>query len=137
MAAALSFADRANLRAALLTRYPWPDATDHGPRSVEAGECDRCGAEARLVLTCGPGAVPSLGRRCATDAGTAAWCAGHVADAEAALSWLHDLPDEADDVARLWWVACGEIDVDPALLARGGRWGLPVGRRRRGPPSTW
>lgn len=103
------------LRAALLERYPWLASTDVGPQAVEAGECDRCGQEARLVLTCGPSATPSLGRRCALERGTAAWCAGHEAKAEESLVWLAALPPEADVVARLWWVATGEVKLEPAL----------------------
>lgn len=105
------------LRAVLLARYRWLDATDVGPRSVEAGECDRCDQEPRLVQTCGPGPV-ALGRRCAAQLGADVWCAGHRDEAEAALAWLACLPDEADRVARLWWVATGELRVDPALLTR-------------------
>ncbi len=108
--------DRPALRAALRARYPWLDEPDVGPRGVEAGECDACGAEARLVTTCGPGPV-ALGRRCAGDAGAGAWCDGHAEEAAAALAWLERLPPEADDVARLWWVATGEVRLDPALTA--------------------
>lgn len=112
---------------ALRNRYPWVDCTDIGPRSVVAGECDRCGAEARLVAPCGPppegvcGAKPdwALGRRCTLECGTDAWCAGHEAEGEHALAWLAALPPEADDVARLWWVATGEVRVDVELLGHG------------------
>ncbi|MBW3661647.1 MAG: hypothetical protein KY469_00985 [Actinobacteria bacterium] len=110
--------DRAALRRALLAAYAWLDATEVGPRSVEAGECDRCGDEARLVATCGPVPWRALGRDCATEIGLSAWCDGHHADGEAALEWLARLPEEADDVARLWWVATGEARLDPALLSR-------------------
>lgn len=119
--------DKQGLRAALRARYAWIDDTEVGPRAVEAGECDRCGAEARLVQPCGPpprdvpGAGPdwALGRRCAAELGVDAWCAGHERDARAALDALAALPAEADDVARLWWVATGEVRIDPRLL--GGR----------------
>lgn len=87
-----------------------------GPGAVEAGECDGCGAEARLVMTCGPGAEVFLGRRCATSAGADAWCAGHSDQAEDALKWLEDLPAEADTVARLYWVATGEVTMAPDLF---------------------
>ena len=110
--------DRAALRGALREAYPWLDATDVGPRSVAAGECDRCGDEARLVATCGPVPWRALGRRCALDLGLDAWCDGHEDDARWALRWLTELPDEADDVARLWWVATGEVRLDAALLER-------------------
>ena len=110
--------DKAALRTALLRRYPWVGDPQWGPRNVEAGECDGCGAEARLVETCGPGADRYLGRSCAAYAGDAAWCDGHADEARQALVWLQQLPVEADDVARLWWVATGEVGLDPALLQR-------------------
>lgn len=125
-----------DLRRALLARYPWLDDADHGPRSVEAGECDRCGAEARLVGPCGPppadavrvGLGPDwgLGRRCAAELGVGGWCDGHEDEALAALRWLAALPPEADDVARLWWVATGEVRVDPAILGIARRLALPA-----------
>jgi hypothetical protein len=117
--------DRAALKAALLDRHPWLASTDYGPQAVEAGECDRCGAEARLVTTCGPGADVALGRRCAAASGVEAWCAGHEAEAEAALAWLAGLPAEADPAARLWWVATGEVRLDPAIIERSVRAVLP------------
>lgn len=110
-------AQRRELRRALVQRYPWVDDTDVGPRAVEAGECDRCGAEARLVTTCGPVAWAGLGRRCATAVGTAAWCDGHEDDAREWLDRLDRLPAEADAVARLWWVATGEVRLDETALA--------------------
>lgn len=110
--------DRTVLREALLTHHPWLGRDDLGPRSVPAGECDRCGHEARLVETCGPGIHRYLGRRCAEIVGADAWCEGHRAEAEDAIGWLRDLPEEADDVARLWWVATGEVALDPSLVAR-------------------
>ena len=106
------------LQRALLSHYPWLEREDVGPRAVEAGECDRCGEEARLVDVCGPGPHVYLGRTCALELGVDAWCEGHVADAKAALAWLAELPDAVDDVARLWWVATGEVRLDPDLLRR-------------------
>ena len=120
-------AARARLRAALLARHPWLGDADVGPRAVEAGECDRCGAEARLVETCGPGVAVALGRRCALRIGVDAWCAGHADDARAALDRLAALPAGADDAARLWWVATGEVRLDPDLPGRLARLGLPAG----------
>lgn len=117
--------ERAALRDALRARHPWLDAEDLGPRSVEAGECDRCGAEARLVSTCGPTPWPALGRRCAAEVGVEAWCDGHQDEAERALRWLETLPDAADQAARLWWVATGEVRLDPALLEGLRRAALP------------
>ncbi|CAN5809756.1 hypothetical protein BH23ACT10_BH23ACT10_07980 [soil metagenome] len=107
---------RRALRAALRARYPWIDHDEVGPRAVEAGECDRCGAEARLVTTCGPSQWSSLGRTCAAAVGPVAWCDGHADDAVAWLVHLGRLPDEADVVARLWWVATGEVRMDASTL---------------------
>lgn len=121
----LSREQRASLRDALRARHPWLDHEDFGPRTVEAGECDRCGAETRLVATCGPTAWPALGRRCAAEVGTDAWCDGHRDDAERALAWLTGLPAVADQVARLWWVSTGEVRLDPALLEQARRAALP------------
>lgn len=108
---------RRQLRAALLARYPWIDHDDVGPRAVEAGECDRCAAEARLVTTCGPTRWASLGRDCANAVGADAWCDGHAGDAASWLAHLARLPAEADAVARLWWVATGEVRMDPSSVA--------------------
>ncbi|WP_370324903.1 hypothetical protein [Euzebya sp.] len=113
--------DRAALREALRARHPWVDHTEWGPRAVTAGECDLCGEEARLVQPCGPppaelrGATPdwALGRRCAAALGVEGWCDGHVDEATAALGWLEGLPADADVLARLWWVATGEVRPDP------------------------
>jgi hypothetical protein len=110
-------ADRLELRRALAARHPWVAHPELGPRAVEAGECDRCGGEARLVTTCGPGAALMLGRRCAAELGEEAWCAGHVDEARQALRWLAGLPPEADAVARLWWVATGEVRLAPGRCA--------------------
>lgn len=101
------------LRARLRAAHPWLDDEANGPRTVDAGECDGCGSEARLVQTCGPGAA-QLGRQCARDRGVEAWCDGHHDDAVAALTWLAELPPDADDVARLWWVATGEVRLSSA-----------------------
>lgn len=125
----LTPAARQALRAALLARHPWVADADVGPQAVEAGECDRCGAEARLVTTCGPGPV-ALGRRCAAELGVAAWCAGHAAEAEGALAALARLPEGADDVARLWWVATGEVRLAPELVAAARARALPAAEDR-------
>src|SRR5688572_357573 len=93
---------RGRLAHLLRQQYPWVADPEIGPASVEAGECDECGAEARLVQTCGPGSAVFLGRRCALAAGTDAWCDGHTDDAVTALAWLERLPPEADAAARLW-----------------------------------
>lgn len=110
-------AARARLRAALLEHHAWLTDETVGPAAVEAGECDGCGAEARLVMVCGPGADGFLGARCALARGTAAWCDGHELEASEALERLAALPPRADLLARLWWVATGEVRLDPALVA--------------------
>lgn len=112
----LDAARRRELRATLLARHPWVDDVEVGPRAVEAGECDRCGAEARLVTTCGPTRWASLGRRCAAEVGDRAWCDGHADEGRRRLAHLDRLPPEADAVARLWWVATGEVRLDPAAV---------------------
>jgi hypothetical protein len=110
--------DKTVLKRGLRAHYPWLDRTEIGPRAVEAGECDRCGHEARMVATCGPSPHHYLGRRCAAQIGVDAWCAGHADEADEYLRWLADLPDEADDVARLWWIVTGEVRLDAGLVAR-------------------
>jgi hypothetical protein len=93
------------LRERLLREHPWLSHDEYGPRNVVAGDCDRCGAEARLVETCGPDGG-SYGRRCAR---AADWCDGHQEEAVDALRWLNDLPGDADEIAYLWWLATGEL----------------------------
>lgn len=119
--------DTAALRRMLIREHPWLSDTELGPQAVSAGECDLCHHEARLVQPCGPAppelggtATPdwALGRGCAQALGTDGWCEGHRDQADAALAWLADLPADADLVARLWWLATGEIRPDPALLHR-------------------
>jgi hypothetical protein len=112
----LDAAQRRALRNALIARYPWIEHDDIGPRAVEAGECDRCGREARMVTTCGPTQWASLGRACVAEVGVQAWCDGHADDARAWLALLAGLPGEADAVARLWWVATGEVRTEVADL---------------------
>lgn len=121
------------LAVALRTRYPWVDALDRGPRSVTAGECDVCRGEARLVAPCGPPpagvCVPgwAVGRRCVVRLGDGLWCDGHTDEAEDLVGWVAGLPPEADDVARLWWLACGEVRLDPSLQVAARSLGLPAG----------
>jgi hypothetical protein len=120
--------ERRRLGAELRRRHPWVDDDTIGPAAVEAGECDRCGSEARMVMTCGPIAWPYLGRRCALELGDQAWCEGHADVATDLLARCRALPGVADTVARLWWVATGEVAVDPALEA--------AARRRLGLPAA-
>lgn len=109
---------RARLRELLRDAHPWLDDVDRGPQAVTAGECGVCGSEPRLLPTCGPGApAAELCRSCATESGTAAWCDGHADQAEQDLDWAAALPDEWAAVCRLWWVATGEVRLDPALVA--------------------
>lgn len=109
-------ADRGALRTALRDAYPWIDETEMGPRAVEAGECDRCGSAPRLLPTCGPASWVALCRTCATEVGDDAWCDGHDDDGRAMRAWADTLPEEWPAVVRLWWVATGEVRLDPALL---------------------
>lgn len=102
-------AARKLLRSHLELAHPWLVDPTHGPTTVDAGECDQCGNEVRLVTTCGPSTARALGRSCAATLGTDAWCEGHQEEARLALSWLSALPVDADDLARLWWVATGEV----------------------------
>ncbi len=105
------------LRGALAERFPWTTDTRFGPSAVEAGECDGCGAEARVVQICGPGSEHYLGRRCLLSRGETAFCDGHERDAADAASWVRTLPAEADMVAHLWWVATGEVSLRQKDLA--------------------
>lgn len=98
------------LNAALRAAHPWLDDMRFGPRNVDAGDCDRCGAEPRLVQPCN---APQVGRRCATEDD---WCEGHAGEARDALAYLQSLPDDADGVAYLWWLSTGEVrySADPS-----------------------
>ena len=112
-------AQRAQLRAELVARFGWLANPEVGRSAVEAGECDQCGTEPRMVQTCGPGSAIALGRRCAVAAGEGAWCDGHGDEAAAALAFLMQLPEIADTVARMWWVATGEIALPPETVVDG------------------
>ena len=109
-------ARRRQLQAALRARYPWVSDPEVGPGAVEAGECDRCGLEARLVLTWGPGTDIYLGRRCVEELGEAAGCSGHRDNGHAARDAMGLLPPEADAVTRLSWVATGELQLEERLV---------------------
>jgi hypothetical protein len=101
--------DRPALRAALRATAPWLDATDVGPRAVDAGTCDRCHLHPRLLPTCGPGVAGAICRDCAEELGDDAWCDGHLDDGRAARAWAAALPDRWEDTVILWWVATGEL----------------------------
>lgn len=122
---------RRRLRSLLATDHPWLDRTDVGPRAVDAGECDRCGRAPRVLPTCGPGGDERLCVDCGLAAGTDAWCTGHVDDADEALAWAATLPHDWAAVVRLWWVATGEVALDPALLDTSDRLGELVSRAAR------
>ena len=103
------------LRAQLLQAQPWLNDDRFGPRNVNAGDCDRCETEARMVQTCGPGGG-EYGRRCAREED---WCDGHAGEAADALAWLANLPDDADEVAYLWWLSTGEVRPSSSRLPGG------------------
>lgn len=109
-------AERAALRRALLEAEPWLAASEHGPRAVDAGSCDRCAALPRLLATCGPVAWEALCRPCALRVGLGAWCDGHREEGREALRWAATLPDEWDLAVTLWWVATGEVRLDSLVL---------------------
>lgn len=100
---------RANLRRALLDVAPWIKNPDFGPQTVDAGMCDRCDDAPRLLPTCGPGSPGAVCRDCADIMGVAAWCEGHRGDAESALAWARDLPDDWVTTVITWWIATGEV----------------------------
>jgi hypothetical protein len=108
--------ERAELRRALREVEPWLDATDVGPRAVDAGSCDRCGRLPRLVPACGPAPWAALCRDCVEEVGLEAWCDGHRDEGHAALAWARALPRHWDVTVTVWWVATGELRVDALVL---------------------
>ncbi|MDX1658849.1 MAG: hypothetical protein R3343_08520 [Nitriliruptorales bacterium] len=101
--------DREGLRRALRTAYPWIGDEAFGPRTVDAGECDRCRKQPRLVPTCGPVGWRALCRECALEVGTDAWCDGHLADGREILGAIEELGGDWATVVLLWWIATGEV----------------------------
>lgn len=114
--------DRPALRRALQDAAPWLEATDVGPRAVDAGPCDRCHDQPRLLPTCGPDAPGAVCRSCAQRLGDAGWCDGHRDDGRAARRWAARLPERWADVVVLWWVATGELGLDPDGLPATDDW---------------
>lgn len=110
--------DRRELRRVLVERYPFVRDPDVGPSSVAAGECDRCNEAPRALVTCGPVAWEALCRGCADAVGDDGWCDGHRDDAVAWRRTMSGWPPEHETVARLWWVATGEVSLDPRLVER-------------------
>ena len=101
--------DRRSLRQALIDAEPWLDDTEHGPRAVTAGMCDRCGDRPRLLPTCGSAGFEAVCRGCAAALGDAGWCEGHRDEGEHARAWAEQLPQRWGDVVVLFWVATGEL----------------------------
>lgn len=126
--------DRRALRRALGTAYPWVQEHDRGPRSVEAGECDRCGQRPRLLPTCGPVRWTAVCRDCAREVGDDAWCEGHAELGRELRRWAAELPPEWAAVCRAWWIATGEVRLDPSLAEDlGGALPAPVRALLPGP----
>lgn len=113
----MSALDRSSLRRALLEAEPWLRSTDRGPRTVDAGACDRCDGPPRLLPTCGPVPWEALCRPCALRVGLDAWCDGHREHGRDVLRWAVSLPAHWDVAVTLWWVATGELrDTDLSRL---------------------
>lgn len=108
--------DRRALGAVLSQAAPWLLETDVGPRAVDAGPCDRCGGPPRLLPTCGPDGLPGVCRDCAEVLGDDGWCDGHLEEGRAARRWAATLPQRWADLVVLWWVATGEVRIDPDRL---------------------
>lgn len=124
----MSDVDRAALRQALLAAESWLGAAERGPRSVDAGACDRCGELPRLLPTCGPTSWEALCRPCALEVGLDAWCDGHRQEGREALRWAVALPTHWDVAVVLWWVATGELRTAEVRRLHGTE-ALPAGVR--------
>lgn len=106
---ALDRAGRRRLRSALSTAAPWLLDPGIGPTTVDAGSCDRCGEQPRVVATCGPAPARTLCAACVLEVGDAGWCAGHRDVAAHARSWAGRVPAGWADLVVLWWIATGEV----------------------------
>jgi hypothetical protein len=113
-------AERRALRAALLEVAPWLARNDVGPQSVDAGLCDRCGLDPRLLPTCGPSGGGGVCRDCAEVLGDDGWCDGHRDEGRQARGWAAALPDRWPDLVVLWWTATGEARLDRVVVDRTG-----------------
>ena len=125
-----------DLNERLRQEHPWLADDRFGPRNVTAGDCDRCGAEPRLVQTCGPDGG-EYGRSCARETD---WCDGHADEAADALRYLAALPHGADEVAYLWWLSTGELRYreryPPLKNTSGGASGRGVDSASTSPSSS-
>lgn len=81
---------------------------------MEAGSCDRCGQQPRLLATCGPDAPGAVCRDCALNIGEHGWCDGHHAEGALDRRWAAALPERWGDAVVLWWIATGEVREVPA-----------------------
>ncbi len=130
---------RRELLGLLVARQPWLADDDLGPAAVDAGPCDRCAVDPRLVPPCGPVPWRGLCRDCVLTVGTGAFCAGHADEADDLLARARALPPTWATLVRLTWVARGEVRADPAFLAEAAatlRTPAPMADLLLGPPGT-
>lgn len=105
----LDRAARRRLRAALETDAPWLTDPVVGPTTVDAGSCDLCGDQPRVVATCGPAPARTLCVTCIDEVGADGWCDGHDDVAAAARAWAAAVPAWWADAVVLWWLSTGEV----------------------------
>lgn len=101
--------DRRTLRRVVAEMAPWTTDPDTGPAAVDAGECDRCGADPRWVTTCGAQPWPAICRDCLLELGPEAFCDGHREEALGHVAAARALPDDWATITRLAWIASGEV----------------------------
>lgn len=101
--------DRRTLRRVVAEMAPWTTDPATGPAAVDAGECDRCGADPRWVTTCGAQPWPAICRDCLLELGTEAFCDGHREDALEHVAAARALPEDWATITRLAWIASGEV----------------------------
>lgn len=119
--------DKPALRGVLEKLAPWTVDPSFGPAAVDAGECDRCGLQPRLVQTCGAQPWARVCRDCLLELGTDLFCAGHRDDGREYLARARALPDDWATITRLAWISTGEVHADPDWVA------LVADRSRRAP----